>query len=148
MSNTLPFVAIIDDDEIHAFVIERLMYANQFAEQVSIFSNGKKALEFFSSDNHTAHQLPDIILLDIEMPVMDAWSFLDEFGKIKDKLSKEILIYILTTSISKYDEQKAASHPEVTAYLIKPLKKEDLASIAVATETVRSKKTSLIPLPS
>lgn len=130
MSDPLSLAAIIDDDEIHTFVIKSLMNNCQFAQQIISFSSGIKALEFFSAYQDSAAQLPDVVILDIEMPFMDGWEFLDEFKKIKEKLCKKIPIFILTTSISNQDRKKAASHPEVTGYIVKPLKKEDLTHIA------------------
>jgi CheY-like chemotaxis protein len=128
--NPIPLAIIVDDDEIHTFTIEVLMQNYHFAEQIITFSNGKDALAFFSAAPHSAFQLPDVVLLDIEMPVMDAWEFLAEFKKIKDRFNQKIPLYILSTSIYEKDKDKASSYPEVIGYLVKPLKREDLERIA------------------
>lgn len=127
----IPLAVIIDDDEIHTFALEMLMQNHHFAEQIITFSDGKDALNFFSAAPRSALQLPDIVLLDIEMPVIDAWEFLEEFKKIRDKFTqKKISIYILSNSIYEKDKDKASSYPEVMSYLVKPLKREDLERIA------------------
>lgn len=132
----IQLAAIVDDDQIHTFAIESLMNKCLFAEEIVAFSHGQEAWQYLSDHRHLPQQLPDVVFLDIEMPVMNAWKFLDEFKIIKDKLSKQIAIYILTTSIYKQDKQKAMSNPEVKGYIVKPMKPEDLDRIAEKVQDI------------
>lgn len=139
MLNSKPvrLTAIIDDDEIHTFVIKTFMNQHQFSEQIIAFSNGQQALEFLSDHRQLPQQLPDVIFVDIAMPVMNAWQFLENFTKIKGKLSKQIAVYVLTTSIYESDADKALSYPEVSGFLVKPLKKEYLDHVALQLQSFK-----------
>lgn len=117
---------IVDDDEFYVFAIKKLMEIEQFAEKVLFFPDGKEALDYFSMALACTEQLPDVIFLDINMPVMNGWQFLDNFIKIKPRLSKKIKIYIISSSISEYDIKKAKTYTEISDYLIKPLTRADL----------------------
>ena len=65
--------------------------------------------------------LPDIIFLDINMPFMDGWQFLEEYTKIKPTLSKQIVIYVVSSSISEYDIERARNNSNVSDYFVKPI---------------------------
>ena len=71
--------------------------------------------------------LPEVILLDLSMPVMDGWQFLDEFTKVK--IEKKITIYIVSSSIDPMDYERAKSYNDIQNYIIKPVQTEDLKSI-------------------
>lgn len=136
MPKPVRLAAIIEDDEIHCFIITSLMAAQQFAEQTITFSHGQQALDYLSAHGHVPDQLPDVIILDITMPVMDAWEFLDHFKEIKGSLSKKIPVFVLTTSIFESDEHKATAYPEVAGFIVKPLKGEDLDHIAAELQNL------------
>jgi CheY-like chemotaxis protein len=135
MPKPVHLAAIVEDDEIHTFIIKSLMAAQQFAEQTITFSQGQEALDYLSVHGHALDQLPDVIILDITMPVMDAWEFLDHFKNIKGSLSKKIPIYVLTTSIFESDEHKATAYPEVAGFIVKPLRGEHLDYIAAELQS-------------
>lgn len=117
---------VVDDDEFYVFAIRKLMDIQQFAEKVLFFPDGKEALDYFSMALACTDQLPDVIFLDINMPVMNGWEFLENFIKTSPKLPKKISIYIVTSSISDSDIKKAKSYTEVSDYLIKSLTRADL----------------------
>ncbi|MEQ8534886.1 MAG: response regulator, partial [Imperialibacter sp.] len=74
----------------------------------------------------SSDELPDVILLDINMPVMDGWQFLDEFVKIKPLIKKKITIYMVSSSIDEADLERAKTYEEVSDFIVKPVKAEDL----------------------
>ena len=83
---------IIDDDPIFVFGIKKVMELINFSDSIMVFKNGQEALDNLRPIILAKENLPDIILLDLNMPVLDGWQFLDEFIKIP--CSKKIIIYI------------------------------------------------------
>lgn len=119
---------IIDDDEIYLFSIKKVIEVNKLSEKVLEFRNGQEALDFFSTcSDHT--NLPDVILLDINMPVMNGWEFIEEFKKLKPAIDKNIMLYVVSSSVDRTDVDKARSLSNVHDYLIKPMTASQLKSI-------------------
>lgn len=118
---------IVDDDPIYVYAIKRLNAIAAFCETLMVFSNGKDAYEKLSAIVKTGGVPPDVILLDINMPIWDGWQFLDEFTKIK--LEKPIEIYMVSSSDDPTDIQRAKSYEEVTNFVIKPMSMEKLNQI-------------------
>ncbi|MBA4300901.1 Response regulator receiver domain-containing protein [Algoriphagus alkaliphilus] len=118
-------VYLVDDDAIVRMVASKILRNIDFDRTISIFENGQKAMDEICekvSNNEfedTGEQI--LLLLDINMPVMDAWEFLDEFTKLDPKIKKLFLISIITSSIDSNDRIKAFSYPEVLDYITKPL---------------------------
>ncbi len=118
---TTPVVAVIDDDSVYQFTANRTLKATQLAHQVLQFTNGQDALSFITSHVSEVNKLPDIIFLDINMPITDGWEFLDEYRKIKKAISKPIRIYMVSSSIDPRDINRAKDNPEVIEYVEKPV---------------------------
>ncbi len=115
---------IIDDDKILTYVLQRIMGSVDSFENIEIFQNGKEAINHLSALKKDPDSLPDLILLDINMPVMDGWQFLDEFEKIH--LDKKINLYIVSSSIDIQDHNKAKKYKTVSDFLIKPIGKKQI----------------------
>lgn len=115
---------IIDDDKILTYVLQRIMGSVDSIENIEIFQNGKEAINELLIVKKNPESLPDIILLDLNMPIMDGWQFLDEFEKIK--LDKKITLYIVSSSIDVQDHNKAKSYKTVSDFLIKPIGKKQI----------------------
>lgn len=115
-----PVIAVVDDDSVYQFTASRTLRATNMAHEILQFQNGKEALNFLK-DEKRIQQLPDIIFLDINMPISDGWSFLDEFHTLKESLGKEIRIYMVSSSIDPRDLNRAMKIPEVTDYMEKPI---------------------------
>lgn len=120
---------IVDDDEVYTFVLKKNIKLLNICDHVSIHSNGEKGISSLKETISSNKELPDIILLDINMPVMDEWQFMDEFVKMKHLLSKEILIYIASSSIATEDKLKAKSYSEISDYYEKPIGTDILTRI-------------------
>lgn len=129
MSNKIEIACVIDDDQVYVFGLKKLIEFSNFCKNVLVFANGEEALKYLKPIVTNVHELPDVILLDINMPVMDGWEFLEEFIKIKHQLAKDITIYMVSSSIQQSDIDKAKQYTEVSDYLIKPIKLDDLKRI-------------------
>ena len=116
-----PLIMLIDDDPINNLIIRKEL--TRFNPNISliIFESPVEALSYFKQKN----QIPNLILLDINMPGMNGWEFLDEF----EKLSLNINLAMLTSSIAKIDHKKSQSYALVKDYFIKPLDKEKIQKI-------------------
>ncbi|WP_460681366.1 response regulator [Mucilaginibacter koreensis] len=119
---------IIDDDQIYVFGFKRLLSIKKICPQLIDFQNGQDAIDFLTNPAN-ADQLPDVIFLDINMPVMDGWDFIEAFGEIKSQLGKEITIYMVSSSINTSDITRAKSNASITDYIIKPLSETVLVSL-------------------
>ena len=129
MSNTHYFkrVAIIDDDFIFRNVFELLLSAENFAEEIQHFDHSALALDFLKS-NPSPAELPDILFLDINMPVLDGWQFLEEFLALSPVPPMPIVM--MSSSIDQQDLEKAKSHQDhLLAYIPKPPTEEDLRTL-------------------
>jgi CheY-like chemotaxis protein len=122
-------VCVIDDDEIYIYLIKKSLAALEVKHAVNSFSNGMEALKGITSLIDQQLPIPEIIFLDINMPIMDGWEFLKAFREIQAKLSQKIPIYIISSSIAAEDREKAKHFPEIVGYLSKPVELETLASI-------------------
>ncbi|UAB82923.1 response regulator [Zunongwangia sp. SCSIO 43204] len=118
---------IIDDDPIFVFSAKKIMELADFCNGFMVFHNGKEALNHLDAVISTGEELPDVILLDLNMPVMDGWEFLEEFIKIESE--KVITIYIVSSSIDPGDINKAKSYDNVSNYIVKPVTIESLKSV-------------------
>lgn len=103
-------------------MIKKLLQNNQIEVNPSFFENGFEAINGLKNCINNGANLPDLILLDINMPILDGWQFLEEFKTIKNNLSKEIVINILTSSDDKEDLNKAELFKEeIHKYYTKPV---------------------------
>lgn len=120
---------LVDDDALFAMLTKRKIKNIGFDGHLEIFVNGLEILNHIKTHSNDANNLPDIILLDLNMPIMDGWQFLEEYTKIHLNLPKNILIYILSSSTFPEDIRKANDYKTVTDYIMKPITEEKLKSL-------------------
>lgn len=123
----IELACIIDDDPIFVYGAKRIMKLAEFAESFMVFHNGYDALVNLSRIIESGERSPDLILLDLNMPVLDGWQFLDKFVTIP--AAKDIVVYIITSSISQADRSKAENYGLSSRYIVKPITPEDLTQI-------------------
>jgi len=127
---TIKRALIIDDDEINNFICIKNMKDASFADHATYCLRGREGLdELMDAMENRPEDLPDVIFLDINMPLMNAWEFLEEYQKIQADFPKEIKLFILSSSVYRKDIEKSAHYEMVTDYIIKPLSKESLKNI-------------------
>ncbi|UKJ05890.1 response regulator [Solitalea lacus] len=122
-------LCIIDDDRICQFIIKTYAKARSLAKNTQIFADANTALEYLKNSTDDSGQLPDLIMLDINMPIMDGWSFLDEFQKLSPWINKKIPIFLITSSIQEEDQIKAKQYSDVAGFYIKPINEELIMNI-------------------
>ena len=125
---------LIDDNDIDNFINEKMIKSSHFAENVYVHTSAKSALEFLKNISilNTAppELIPSIIFLDINMPILDGFHFLEEFENFSEEFKSHTKIVMLTTSLNPSDLEKTKSHKNVIKYLYKPLIAIDLDSLA------------------
>lgn len=122
---------IIDDDNIYVNLVKRIIKTKHLCEDLIVFKDGKEAYDYFKKmlEDDDESSIPEIILLDLNMPVMDGWEFIEHFTKIRNKFNKRITLYVVSSSINKNDIDKAKSLSSVADYLIKPVRIEELKAV-------------------
>ncbi|TCC88045.1 response regulator [Pedobacter frigiditerrae] len=118
---------VIDDDKIFTYALSRQMKLVNFSRSVMVFHNGLEALKHLTPAMASPEELPSLILLDLNMPVLDGWQFLDEFTKLRP--NKKIRIYIVSSSIDPADHERALRYESVSNFYIKPISKTNLLEI-------------------
>jgi CheY-like chemotaxis protein len=124
--STVKNLAIVDDDDIYIYLTKKLIKDLNIVEDVKIFKNGKEILDYLNENISNPKLLPEVIFLDLSMPVMDGWGFLEEYIALKPNIGKLIEIYIISSSISPSDLERARNISIVTDYIIKPITREEL----------------------
>ena len=121
---TLKTLTIVDDDDIFVFLTTKIIEQTNLVDLIKVFGNGLDAINFLKENKNNVDALPDIILLDLSMPIMNGWQFLEEYNKLNPTIGKKITIYICSSSISPDDITRAKTISEVSDYIIKPITKD------------------------
>lgn len=114
---------IIDDDKIFVYVLKKVMEKNIKFKEIKEFRNGEEVLELITNDTN----LPTVILLDINMPIIDGWQFLDQVEKLNHK--NKINIFIMSSSIDQREIEKSKMYSTVRDFISKPINNEKLEKI-------------------
>ncbi len=122
-------VMLVDDNELDNFINKKLLENEKFADTVLVHQSAQSALDELKKFENLPESQPNIIFLDIMMPHMDGFGFLDEFGKLSESLKKKVKIVMLSTSESFKDLNKANQSKYVYKFLNKPLNKPVLDAI-------------------
>jgi len=124
---------LIDDNEIDNLINQKMLEGTNFAERIYVYTSGKSALEFLKNlqrdKNLDKALIPDVIFLDINMPLLDGFQFLDEFDNLDKQISQKSKIVMLTTSINPTDRERSDNNHNVLAFINKPLNHEYLEDI-------------------
>ena len=124
METKTPIIALVDDDHIFQLTASRTLKSTNIQHKILQFENGEEALSFIRSHVNDTENLPDYIFLDINMPYVDGWMFLEDYSMLKNKLGKPISIFVVSSSIDPRDVTRARKDSNVKEYVSKPLTKE------------------------
>jgi two-component SAPR family response regulator len=130
LMQTIKRALIIDDDEINNFICIKNMKDTGFAQNATYCLRGQEGLdELRDALENRPEDLPNVIFLDINMPLMNAWEFLEEYKELLPRFPQPVKLFILSSSVYRKDIEKSSHYEMVTDYIIKPLSKESLREI-------------------
>lgn len=134
MMKKIPRCCIIDDDPIFIYGTKRLMESVDFSEEILVYKDGEAAITGIVELIAQAKPLPDVIFLDLNMPIMNGWEFLDAFLEIPSEVREHISVYILSSSVDPRDLEKVKEYSIINNYILKPLSPKILSNIKIAVK--------------
>lgn len=130
MSKKINNILLVDDDTVNNFIVINTINKLDITENVDSVLNGSDGIEYIKNmiDNNP-QLIPSIIFLDINMPVMDGWEFLEEFEKFAEDIKKQCKIYMVSSSVYEDDISKSKQYSSVIDFISKPLMREKIMDI-------------------
>lgn len=122
-------VLLVDDDSITNFIHTKILERAKAAKTVKAVLGAEEGLKYLSDCVQNKTTLPAVILLDINMPMMNGWEFVEAFNKLPEDVQKEIHIFFLTTSQDPVEIERARKLKPISGFLFKPLDLEGLKRI-------------------
>jgi CheY-like chemotaxis protein len=134
MKRKLESILLIDDDDASNFINKYEIKKANITDNIVVVLNGREALEYLTNTgkyegNGPEFPKPTLVFLDINMPVMDGWEFLNAYEKLEEGQKAKIIIVMLTTSFNPDDKKRADKIPSISGYKNKPLTKEIISEI-------------------
>jgi CheY-like chemotaxis protein len=120
-TKTIDLVMLVDDNETDNFISKRIIEITKFAKRVEVKNSGKSALDYLKENQSSPEDLPNIIFLDINMPIVDGFVFLYEFEKFSEVVRNKCKVIILSSSDNKRDIDKIVNNNHVIKFITKPL---------------------------
>ena len=118
---SIDLVLLVDDNDTDNFISKRIIEITKFSERVEVKSSGKGALDYLREHENNREQIPSIIFLDINMPIVDGFVFLYEFEKFNEVVKNKSKVIILSSSDNKRDIDKIVNNNHVIKFITKPL---------------------------
>lgn len=120
---------MIDDNQMEHLIMQKMLAHYNLFSGGEHSEDGKGTLDFIKNNHAEAMKLPDLILLDLNMPEFSGWDFLKNFKNLYPTLQKKIDIFIVSSSVDPHDRSRSEDYPFVKGFLIKPLNKETLINL-------------------
>jgi CheY-like chemotaxis protein len=128
-SPAVDLVMLVDDNDTDNFISKRIIELTKFAKRIEIKNSGKSALQYLEANQNNPDLLPDLIFLDINMPIVDGFVFLFEFSRFPDTIRNKTKVVVLSSSDNKRDIEKIVNYGNVIKFVTKPLTDEVLKGI-------------------
>ncbi|MEM6522902.1 MAG: response regulator [Bacteroidota bacterium] len=122
---------LVDDNETDNFISKRIIEITKFANRVEVKNSGKSALDYLRDNQENIDDLPNLIFLDINMPIVDGFVFLYEFEKFNNQIKDKCKVIILSSSDNKRDIDKIVNNNHVIKFITKPLTETALEEVKV-----------------
>lgn len=129
MNKKINCVLLVDDDGGTNFINKLILEKTSFAKRIETVLNGKEALDFIKNNRKNDHTEQLLVFLDINMPVMDGWRFIEAFQELSNEQKTNITIIMLSASLNPADKQKADNYSEISGFYSKPLSVDTLKDI-------------------
>jgi len=127
--NNIGTVMLVDDNDTDNFISRRIIEITKFSENVIVKNSGKDALDYLEENRESPNDIPDIIFLDINMPIVDGFVFLYEYEKFSNSVKDKCRVIILSSSDNKRDIDKIINNDFVIKFVTKPLTEKTLNEI-------------------
>ena len=131
MEKAIECVLFIDDDKATNFIHKFIANKTCYFQNVQIASSAREGLEYLKSAEMGENTVPNYIFLDINMPAMNGWDFLNYYEKQPLSIKEQIKIFMLSSSANTSDISKAKKYDNVTGYITKPLTEDSLSKVIV-----------------
>lgn len=122
-------IMIIDDNPIDLYISSKIILKNHFAQNLLQYSSAQLAINYLKENQENKKLLPNLILVDIHMPIMTGFEFMDIYNQFPTKLKKNCDIYVVSSTIDEDDIKKVDANTNIKALHEKPITKEFLGSI-------------------
>jgi CheY-like chemotaxis protein len=122
-------ILLIDDDPLFIFLTKKIINSTGYSTAIYECGDGQEGIEFVNGSLANNTTLPDLIFLDLNMPISDGWEFLEEYAKIEFSVREKIDVYVVSSSISPHDFERSKAFNVVKDFMIKPLDKKKLAEV-------------------
>ena len=129
MKKKLNCILLVDDDESCNYYHQVMLKKMNCAEKVYLAYDGKEALDYIQSSLEDVFPMPDIIFLDINMPGVNGWEFMEAYEKLDEKIKQKIVVVMLTSSLNPDDMKKASKYKSIVGFKNKYLEKEVMADL-------------------
>ncbi len=127
---------LVDDNDTDNFINKKIIEITKFSSDIVVKNSGKSALDYLVEHQNDENSLPDLIFLDINMPIVDGFIFLYEFEQLSDLLKSKCKIAILSSSNNKQDIKRIIDNPFVISFITKPLSENSLKDLANLLATI------------
>jgi CheY-like chemotaxis protein len=129
MSKKVQRAFIIDDDEVYIYAIKRLIKIQNLCDEVLVFTDGKQAVDYLEEHQNDGTPMPEVIMIDVNMPVLDGWGFIEAFQKMDLESTKNTKLFMISSSIDPRDVKKAKEIPLIIKYIFKPITFDELKEV-------------------